>query len=663
MKVVGEYREVKNKLSSIALWLKEENVLTEEDYKRVLEILSKNKIKIGVAGQMKYGKSTLINALLFKKRVLPTSDTPMTATLTFIEYGDKESYTVEFFSEQEWEDIEKIARMPGEGEDQKAFREILNETKARLGPDVKNYLGRKVEVSRKDLENYVGADGKFTPITKAIYIKLPHEILKELTLVDTPGFNDPIESREREAEKFLREADALIFLLYAERALDATDKYLITEKIAQFGTGGIILVLNKYDILFEKEGALEKVEEYIKRIMNEIVNDKELGETVRKTLKEAPFVKMSSLWALLGTMPESEITEDDRWYLDKYRRDFPFLKTKEDFVKFSGLDELDEILRETVKRKKVSILVKKVKGELEGVVIGKKSELSREILNKEIEERLLSEKKEDIQIHKEKFERFKDKEFPNIIKYGEELLRIGRIIDEIKEEAKKSLKERFDAIDFGEIGMFDLGGYRDRVSREVYEAYIDVMEELNHMLEDMMKKEVIDKLEKYIDEVVDKLFDHDVVKKYTKLSPAHREDLKADLASKWHTHAIEPLEIGSPDIGKRFLFFGTSPEKVKRKALEYKEEVRRALEKEFEKAIDGYKKEVEGFIELIKETLEEQTINPINEAIERAEENLKNREDRLKQLMHELVELTERKKRLEDIHTKLNAELAKVGGM
>ncbi len=266
MKALEAFREVKKELNSLALWLKEEKVLSDEDYSQLAGILSRDKIRLGVAGQMKYGKSTLINALLFKRKVLPTSDVPMTATLTFIEYGDKESYTVEFLSKEEWEEIQEIAKLRGEEtKEQEICREIVQEAKSKLGTKIRSLLGKSVEVSKEKLQDYVGADGKFTPIAKALYIKLPHDILKELDLVDTPGFNDPIESREREAEKFLKDADALIFLLYAGRPIDATDKSLLTQKIAYHGTGGIILALNKYDIPLEEVGAIEKVDEHINK--------------------------------------------------------------------------------------------------------------------------------------------------------------------------------------------------------------------------------------------------------------------------------------------------------------------------------------------------------------------------------------------------------------
>ena len=46
-------------------------------------------LRIAIVGQMKAGKSSFINALLFPVDILPKAATPMTAALTRIAYSDK----------------------------------------------------------------------------------------------------------------------------------------------------------------------------------------------------------------------------------------------------------------------------------------------------------------------------------------------------------------------------------------------------------------------------------------------------------------------------------------------------------------------------------------------------------------------------------------------
>ena len=54
-------------------------------------------LRIGIVGQIKRGKSSFLNSLLFDgKSVLPKAATPMTAALTKISYSEQPSATVEF---------------------------------------------------------------------------------------------------------------------------------------------------------------------------------------------------------------------------------------------------------------------------------------------------------------------------------------------------------------------------------------------------------------------------------------------------------------------------------------------------------------------------------------------------------------------------------------
>ena len=63
---------------------------------------------IAIVGRVKSGKSSFLNALLFKgESVLPQAATPMTAALTFIRYDKTCHAEVEFFSEGDWETFKK----------------------------------------------------------------------------------------------------------------------------------------------------------------------------------------------------------------------------------------------------------------------------------------------------------------------------------------------------------------------------------------------------------------------------------------------------------------------------------------------------------------------------------------------------------------------------
>src|SRR5690554_8187539 len=65
----------------------ESNWISQEQFNEILYKIENDKLVIGVIGQMKSGKSTFLNALIFKDEILPAATTPMTATLSVITYG------------------------------------------------------------------------------------------------------------------------------------------------------------------------------------------------------------------------------------------------------------------------------------------------------------------------------------------------------------------------------------------------------------------------------------------------------------------------------------------------------------------------------------------------------------------------------------------------
>ncbi len=64
------------------------------------------------------------------------------------------------------------------------------------------------ELNQKLLQ-FVGADGKYMPCTKAVRISLNNPNLKDLEVIDTPGVNDPIASREERTKALLKDCDVV----------------------------------------------------------------------------------------------------------------------------------------------------------------------------------------------------------------------------------------------------------------------------------------------------------------------------------------------------------------------------------------------------------------------------------------------------------------------
>jgi len=266
-------------------------------------------LQIGIVGRVKAGKSSLLNALLFNgKPVLPKAATPMTAALTVISYGEELSAEVEFFSEEDIENIrrgsdnyklerdrllkEKMAKArqrtiekpetlrhnqkdgtqkQKEEESQKDKLEKrvereLDKNEPSLSASYDQY--QRIKASGVDLQNlenskvipfdtleslgdnlaeYVGSSGKYMPFTKSVHIRIPQDNLKNIQIVDTPGVNDPVVSREERTRGLLKFCDVVFIVSPAGQFMSNEDLELMDRITSKEGVREIFVIASKCD--------------------------------------------------------------------------------------------------------------------------------------------------------------------------------------------------------------------------------------------------------------------------------------------------------------------------------------------------------------------------------------------------------------------------------
>ncbi|WP_024113877.1 dynamin-like GTPase family protein [Helicobacter pylori] len=80
-----------------------------------------------------------------------------------------------------------------------------------------------LEELHQKLLPFVGANGKFMPYTKAVQISLNNPNLKDLEVIDTPGINDPIASREERTKALLKDCDVVFIISPSNQFLTDSD--------------------------------------------------------------------------------------------------------------------------------------------------------------------------------------------------------------------------------------------------------------------------------------------------------------------------------------------------------------------------------------------------------------------------------------------------------
>lgn len=213
------------------------------------------KLNIGIIGRVKVGKSSFLNTLLFNgKKVLPTAVTPKTAALTKIEYDYENRIEVEYFNMEEWKLIVSKSKSDIDTNDYQGAKEIVAMLRERnLAPE--EFILREKETVKFDtyeelmegLNEYVGEDGKFTPIVKSVSIFVDNEDLEGISIVDTPGLYDPIISRVDKTKQFMEVCDVVFFLSKSTSFLDKNDIDLMASQLPKKGVKKVVLVCSRFD--------------------------------------------------------------------------------------------------------------------------------------------------------------------------------------------------------------------------------------------------------------------------------------------------------------------------------------------------------------------------------------------------------------------------------
>ena len=282
-----EFQKLHNVLTRFKADLPSNDLLELDTFFKVYEnniqsaIESGRNLRIAIVGQMKAGKSSFLNALLFPVDVLPKAATPMTAALTKIAYAPKPYVEIEFYSHADWQQIEENAQeytrqyLEKESEllqqaqasqpislfggmsrfSRKSIPEPQPQTinSASIQQEISHELRscyELVEIAKtinvnefldslaklaSQMTNYVGSTGKYTAITKMLSLYADDERLKDIEIYDTPGFNDPVVSRGTQTRKFLGQCDVVFLLSSVNQFLTKSDLALLREQLTSAG--------------------------------------------------------------------------------------------------------------------------------------------------------------------------------------------------------------------------------------------------------------------------------------------------------------------------------------------------------------------------------------------------------------------------------------------
>lgn len=326
------------------------------------------KLRVGVVGRIKAGKSSMLNGLLFDgKPILAKAATPMTAALTRICYGEQALAEITYYTPAEWQEVLATTREE-RGEQSEAARTQLE---ANRGLDLGSLLGKKetIPVARLEdllgqLKEYIGVGGRYTGIVAEMTLMLPDERLREIEVVDTPGLNDPVVSRSRRTRRYLGQCDVVLLLSRTSSGfLDRGDMELLSQHLPGDGIGRCIVVGTQMDLAMlgpefrdvDPPTAYAEVEQKIKHRALQVARDLD-AEQAGKHL--APVIAATAHPILISTVAWSirrhwgNLDRDGQHVLDRFAKIWPNAPlSADDWGEIGNMEAIQEALSQIAAEK------------------------------------------------------------------------------------------------------------------------------------------------------------------------------------------------------------------------------------------------------------------------------------------------------------------------
>jgi len=376
-------------------------------------------LKIGIVGEIKAGKSSFLNSLIFDgEDLLPKASTPMTAALTKISYAENDSAKIVFYSQKDWERVVAFAdeydvcleseynayltqvsennmlrEVPQTPMSKEEYKIICNENipiryrscrelvdlSEKSSLDIHECLGTEKSISctnlAEELDEYIGADGKYTAIVKHVELGMKNELLEGIEIIDTPGMNDPIVSRGETTKKFLQSCDVVFLLSYSGQFLTQEDISFMAETLPREGVKNIVIIGSKLDsgvLDNSKFKEFEKAVAYSKKLYNEQAssniekclladNNREILLKIKESL---PPLYISSLMYDVARKNRNGVplAAYEENIIEQCKKRFDgFLEEEKFLLKLSGIGKVKSEKLKQIKEQKSSIIDEKNK--------------------------------------------------------------------------------------------------------------------------------------------------------------------------------------------------------------------------------------------------------------------------------------------------------------
>ena len=242
--------------------------------------LKSHVFSVGIMGEFKRGKSTVINALLGQK-IAPADVVPASATVNRITYGLTPKATILF----------KDGR-----------RQVVPVD------SIKDYVTKITEQSAATAEK----------VDQAI-VEYPCQFCQNnVEIIDTPGLNDD-DRMDEVSESIIPELDAVVMVLSADSPFSKSEAEFVRNKLMTSDVSRMIVLVNRIDTILDEDDRVRVLDSIKEKIRREVLErmaaihgtNSQVYRDAQKKMADLKLYPLSAVRALMGRVRNKpEMVED-----------------------------------------------------------------------------------------------------------------------------------------------------------------------------------------------------------------------------------------------------------------------------------------------------------------------------------------------------------------
>lgn len=409
---------------------------------------------VGIMGEFKRGKSTVINALLGEK-IAPADVVPASATLNRITYGLTPKATILFKDgRRETVPVDSIA----------------------------DYVTKITEESALTAES----------VDQAI-VEYPCQFCQNnVEIIDTPGLNDD-ERMDAISESVIPDLDAVVMVLSANSPFSKSEAEFVRSKLMTSDVTRMIVLVNRIDTIYDEDDRIRLLESIKEKIVREVLErtaavhgaDSQLYRDTGDKLAELRLYPMSAIQALQGR-----------------------LKGKPELVQESGILAFEDRLRRLLTQERGALEITRVSSVIAKLLQEGQAALELRIDTLEMDAEEFKKNQKDAEEEIKTLRQNKLEEKAHLRQKGSE---IKRRMDSFVLEKYADLENRLERyveaypIDMNRVGTEEFAKeVRSGLERETGSALSDYAEQINVYLQNQLGDEQL-RLQAYIGNLSDSI--------------------------------------------------------------------------------------------------------------------------------------------------------------